>query len=185
MRTISLSSCSRLVEFQLERDNYREALRVLATQTQGPSGTEMIYEFSPPLMRHVPKLVVDVWISKGHQLNPHRFLPSLQRYNGPGMETEAGEIIRYLEHCIHVLGSTDNALHNYLVALYCRTNNEDALLAYLITADEESSRRSVEVCLYMLFFGEKCWVMVLSPNFEGFLEQLSCSWKSWSFRSTF
>jgi hypothetical protein len=96
-------------------------------------------------MRHVPGQLVDIWVSKSKQLNPHRLLPSLQQYEGPEVESEANQVVRYLEHCVHVLGFTDVALHNYLVTLYCKLRNEDALLAYLLTADEESSRRSIEV----------------------------------------
>jgi vacuolar protein sorting-associated protein 18 len=137
-----LNDVKRLLDFHLERNNFRDVLRLLAVQ----NGQELIYEFSPRLMRHVPGQLVDIWISKGKSLNPHRLLPSLQRYDNP--EMEANEIIRYLEHCIHVLGSQDTALHNYLVTLYCRLRNEDALITYLLTAEEDSTRHSLEVSRY-------------------------------------
>ena len=137
-----LNDVKRLLDFHLERHHFRDVLRLLAVQ----GSPELIYEFSPRLMSPVPSQLVDVWISKSKALNPHRLLPSLQKYDGgPEMASEANQVVRYLEHCVHVLGFTDTALHNYLVTLYCKLRNEDALLAYLLMADEESSRRSIEV----------------------------------------
>ncbi|OQV21083.1 Vacuolar protein sorting-associated protein 18-like protein [Hypsibius exemplaris] len=136
-----LNDVKRLLDFHLERNNFRDVLRLLAVQ----GNADLIYEFSPRLMRHVPGQLVDVWISKSKSLNPHRLLPSLQKYDGPELESEANQVVRYLEHCIHVLAFTDTALHNYLVTLYCKLRNEDALQAYLLNADEESSRRSIEL----------------------------------------
>ncbi|XP_055346176.1 vacuolar protein sorting-associated protein 18 homolog [Paramacrobiotus metropolitanus] len=142
-----LGDSRRLIEFYLERQMYKEAIRVLSTQTSAtPAGNaaELIYDFSPQLMRHVPKMMVDLWISK-KTLNPHRLLPSLQRYNGTAMDGEAGEVVRFLEYCVFGVGTMDGSLHNYLVGMYCRMRNEEALLQYLLTIDEECKRKNMEL----------------------------------------
>lgn len=43
---------------------------------------------------------------------------------------KAGEAVRYLEFCVHKLGCQDQAIHNYLLALYARLN-PDKLMQYL------------------------------------------------------
>ena len=138
-----LNDVRRLLVFQLERDQYREALHLLATQGK----PDLMYEFSTQLIRHVPKQTVDIWISKGRVLDPHRLLPSFQRFEeNMAVNAEAlSEIIRYLEHCVHNLETADATLHNYLLTLYCRAGKEEALMNYLQLADEASSRKSVEV----------------------------------------
>eukprot|EP00795_Rhopilema_esculentum_P013011 gene13011-3779_t len=42
------------------------------------------------------------------------------------------EAIEYLEHCVYSLLNEDQAIHNYLISLYCKLDDEKPLLRYLI-----------------------------------------------------
>lgn len=47
-----------------------------------------------------------------------------------GLIKQAVEAVRYMEHCVNTLGSNDQAVHNYLLALYVKVM-PDKLLPYL------------------------------------------------------
>ena len=117
----------RVITHHLQHDNYRPALEVLAKQ----QNISLFYKFSPILMQNIPHETVDAWISKRELLEPKKLIPALVQYDHSERKRPQGnEAIRYLEFCVQMLGVRDEAIHNYLLSLYCKIQPE-ALTKYL------------------------------------------------------
>jgi hypothetical protein len=95
---------------------------------------DLIYKYSPFLIEYLPEETVNLWI-RNPKLNPKNLLPSLINYDFPAAtQGTDNQAIRYLEYCVNRLGNTDMAIHNYLLALYARSDNANSnerLLAFL------------------------------------------------------
>ncbi|XP_038597125.1 vacuolar protein sorting-associated protein 18 homolog [Tachyglossus aculeatus] len=126
----------RVVAHHCQHEAYGEALAVLARHRD----PQLFYKFSPVLIRHTPRQLVDAWIAQGPRLDARRLLPALVNSAGPAGEAQSvGQAIRYLEFCVRELGETDQAIHNYLLSLYAR-GRPDALLGYLVQAGTSPRR---------------------------------------------
>ncbi|EDO47847.1 predicted protein [Nematostella vectensis] len=112
-----------VINHHVQHDDYPAALG---------ADTELYYKFSPVLMQHIPKQTVSAWIEKKGRLDPRKLIPSLVHYHQQGKTIQVGEAVRYLEFCIERLGTSDQAIHNYLLSLYVELNDDDALLRYLL-----------------------------------------------------
>lgn len=44
--------------------------------------------------------------------------------------------VKYLEHCVYNLKNTELAIHNYLISLYCKMDDQRPLLNYLNSQGE-------------------------------------------------
>ena len=86
-------------------------------------------QFSPTLIQHVPKQLVDLW--KQRNLEPRSMIPSLVTQTESNNEESIRCAIDYLEHCVYTLKNEETAIHNYLVSLYCKISEERPLLRYL------------------------------------------------------
>ena len=80
-------------------------------------------------MQHIPKELVELW--KLRDLDPRKMIPALVT------QTETNDVkciqcaIDYLEHCVYKLKYKEQAIHNYLISLYCKMDDEGPLLRYL------------------------------------------------------
>ncbi|KAL1465924.1 hypothetical protein MTO96_026986 [Rhipicephalus appendiculatus] len=116
----------RVIQYHIQNKNYMAALEVLTRQ----NNPELVYQFSPTLMQSIPKRTVDMWIAQEKRLDPARLIPALVQYDNIKDRSQGCEAIRYLEFCVYKLGSRDEAIHNYLLALYARLD-ENNLMCYL------------------------------------------------------
>ncbi|XP_077526342.1 vacuolar protein sorting-associated protein 18 dor [Haemaphysalis longicornis] len=116
----------RVIQYHLQNKNYVAALEVLTRQ----NNPELVYQFSPTLMQSVPQRTVDMWIAQEKRLDPARLIPALVQYDNIRDRSQGCEAVRYLEFCVYQLGSRDEAIHNYLFALYARLD-PDKLMRYL------------------------------------------------------
>ncbi|KAJ6667300.1 hypothetical protein lerEdw1_017278 [Lerista edwardsae] len=116
----------RVITHYCQHENYNEALEVLSKIKD----VSLFYKFSPVLIQHIPKKVVDAWIEMGRKLDATNLIPALVNYSQSGSTQQFSEAIRYMEFCVHELKETQQAIHNYLLSLYasCRP---DLLLSYL------------------------------------------------------
>lgn len=132
---VIMQDYERVIAHYCQHDNYDEALNVLSR-----IGDEMLfYKFSPVLIQHIPKKVVDAWILMGKKLDARNLIPALVNYSQSGSTQQISEAIRYMEFCVYQLKETQQAIHNYLLSLYalCRP---DSLLSYLEQAGSHSDK---------------------------------------------
>ena len=96
----------------------------------------LVYNFSPVLIERVPCELIKAWI-QFKILQPRKLLPALVCYdisaNLP--DVEENQAILYLEHCIRRLKSKDRAIHNALLALYTKDEDEERLLRFIKQED--------------------------------------------------
>lgn len=65
----------------------------------------------------VPGEAVDSWLAVQPALDPQRLLPALLRYGEPDSPPAGrAQALRYVQHCLTHLGTTDQPVHNLAVS---------------------------------------------------------------------
>lgn len=131
---VLMQDYERVVSHHCQHDDYKEALKVLSKHKD----EKLFYKFSPVLMQHIPKAVVDSWIEMGKRLDPKNLIPALVNYS-QSAGTQINEAIRYMEFCVEELKETEQAIHNYLLSLYAQFR-PDSLLSYFERAGTNTNR---------------------------------------------
>lgn len=124
--SVIMQDYERVISHYCQHDDFSAALDVLSKHCD----EKLFYKFSPVLMQHIPKKVVDAWIQMGNRLDPKNLIPALVNYSQMGSMQQINETIRYMEFCVYELEVKDEAIHNYLLSLYAK-HKPDALLWYL------------------------------------------------------
>ncbi|XP_039596994.1 vacuolar protein sorting-associated protein 18 homolog [Polypterus senegalus] len=132
--SVIMQDYERVISHYCQHDEYDEAIDILSKHRD----ETLFYKFSPVLMQHIPKKVVDAWIQMGNRLDAKKLIPALVNYSQIGSTQQINETIRYMEFCVYQLAVTDEAIHNYLLSLYAKYKPE-ALLWYLEQAGTHSS----------------------------------------------
>uniref|UniRef100_A0A6B2EJR4 Vacuolar protein sorting-associated protein 18 homolog n=1 Tax=Phlebotomus kandelakii TaxID=1109342 RepID=A0A6B2EJR4_9DIPT len=120
-----------VVNQHIAQGKFLEALSVL----RGQNRPELFYKYAPILMEDIPKEIVAAAMVQGKRLDPVKLLPTLIVIES---EVHVTEIIRYLEFCIHSMGCTETAIHNYLIKLYAQHRSEK-LMIFLETQGKDVS----------------------------------------------
>ncbi|KAG8502091.1 hypothetical protein CXB51_000253 [Gossypium anomalum] len=100
--------------------------------------TEFLIQFSPVQYKFAPDLItldayetVEFWMASNN-LNPRKLIPAMMRYSSePHAKNETHEVIKYLEFCIHNLHNEDPGIHNLLLSLYAKQEDDSSLLRFL------------------------------------------------------
>lgn len=132
--SVIMQDYERVISHHCQHDDYSAALEVLSKHCD----EKLFYKFSPVLMQHIPKNVVDAWIKMGKRLDPKKLIPALVNYSQIGSTQQINETIRYMEFCVYQLDVQDEAIHNYLLSLYAKYKS-DSLLWYLEQAGTHAS----------------------------------------------
>ncbi|KAG7461333.1 hypothetical protein MATL_G00208930 [Megalops atlanticus] len=132
--SVIMQDYERVISHHCQHDDYGAALEVLSKHCDD----KLFYKFSPVLMQHIPKKVVDAWIQMGKRLDAKRLIPALVNYSQIGSAQQINESIRYMEFCVYELAVTDEAIHNYLLSLYAKYR-PNSLLLYLQQAGTHAS----------------------------------------------
>lgn len=91
----------------------------------------MQYKFAPDLIMLDAYETVESWMIR-KDLNPRKLIPAMMRYSSePHAKNETHQVIRYLEHCVHSLNNEDPGVHNLLLSLYAKQEDDSALLRFL------------------------------------------------------
>ncbi|KAF4382554.1 hypothetical protein F8388_015382 [Cannabis sativa] len=106
----------------------KKALEVL----QKPSvPLDLQYKFAPDLIMLDAYETVESWMTT-NKLNPRKLIPAMMRYSSePHAKNETHEVIKYLEYCVHRLHNEDPGVHNLLLTLYAKQEDDSALLRFL------------------------------------------------------
>ncbi|XP_030627233.1 vacuolar protein sorting-associated protein 18 homolog [Chanos chanos] len=132
--SVIMQDYERVISHYCQHDDYGAALDVLSKHCD----EKLFYKFSPVLMQHIPKKVVDAWIQMGNRLDPKKLIPALVNYSQMGSTQQIDETIRYMEFCVYRLEVKEEAIHNYLLSLYAK-HREESLLPYLEMAGTHAS----------------------------------------------
>lgn len=154
-----------VVNQYINQECYGDALSVLTSQNR----PELYYKYCPILMEEIPRETTSALIAVGKPLDPIKLLPTLICVESG---THVTEVIKYLEFCVHSLACTEQAIHNFLVKMYCQhgmaagdvqhISRNQKLMSYLETEGKDVSmvhydvhyalRYVVCVCIcYILF----------------------------------
>ncbi|CAM6102948.1 unnamed protein product [Calypogeia fissa] len=118
-----------LLHHFIQQGDAKRALAVLQKPNISP---ELQYKHGPALIMVDPHATVESWMAAN--LKPRRLVPALMRYaNGHPPKDEANAAIRYLEFCVQRQQNEDSAIHNLLLSLYAKQEDESALLLFLDT----------------------------------------------------
>lgn len=116
----------------IHQQRWQEALKVLRNQRR----PDLFYRFAPILMEAVPKETVLALMEQRDALQVAKLLPTLICLDTPA---HIKEVVQYLEFAIHSLGTTERALHNYLIRLFAEHYREK-LMTYLETQGKDVSQ---------------------------------------------
>ncbi|KAM3233932.1 hypothetical protein P3L10_019291 [Capsicum annuum] len=107
------------------------AKKVLQVLQKPNVPTELQYKFALDLIMLDAYETVESWMTT-KSLNPRKLIPAMMRYSSePHAKNETHEVIKYLEYCVHRLQNEDPGIHNLLLSLYTKKEDESALLSFL------------------------------------------------------
>ncbi|PRQ53010.1 putative transcription factor C2H2 family [Rosa chinensis] len=117
-----------VVHHYIQQGEAKKALEVL----QKPSvAIDLQYKFAPDLIMLDAYEAVESWMATNN-LNPRKLIPAMMRYSSePHAKNETHEVIKYLEYCVHRLHNEDPGVHNLLLSLYAKQEDDSALLRFL------------------------------------------------------
>nr|XP_011467781.1 PREDICTED: vacuolar protein sorting-associated protein 18 homolog isoform X2 [Fragaria vesca subsp. vesca] len=117
-----------VVHHYIQQGEAKKALEVL----QKPSvPIDLQYKFAPDLIMLDAYEAVESWMATNN-LNPRKLIPAMMRYSSePHAKNETHEVIKYLEYCVHRLHNEDPGVHNLLLSLYAKQEDDSALLRFL------------------------------------------------------
>lgn len=116
----------------IQENEFTDALETLKLQ----KNAELFYQFAPVIVEFLPKETIQLLIDRGSNMNPVRLIPTLLCLK---TDRHRVEVMKYLEFAIHSLGNVNQAIHNYLIQIYCRAQEVDKLISYLETQGKEKS----------------------------------------------
>ncbi|TKY69334.1 Vacuolar protein sorting-associated protein 18-like [Spatholobus suberectus] len=117
-----------VVHYYIQQGEAKKALEVL----QKPSvPVDLQYKFAPDLIALDGYETVESWMATKN-LNPRKLIPAMMRYSSePHAKNETHEVIKYLEYCVHRLHNEDPGVHNLLLSLYAKQEDDNTLLRFL------------------------------------------------------
>lgn len=117
-----------VVHHYIQQGEAKKALEVL----QKPAvPIDVQYKFAPDLIMLDAYETVESWMATNN-LNPRKLIPAMMRYSSePHAKNETHEVIKYLEYCVHRLHNEDPGVHNLLLSLYAKQEDDGALLRFL------------------------------------------------------
>lgn len=117
-----------VVHHYIQQGEAKKALEVL----QKPAvSIDLKYKFAPDLIMLDAYETVEFWMTTKN-LNPRKLIPAMMRYSSePHAKNETHEVIKYLEFCVHRLLNEDPGVHNLLLSLYAKQEDDSALLRFL------------------------------------------------------
>ncbi|XP_006659889.1 vacuolar sorting protein 18 [Oryza brachyantha] len=120
-----------VVHHYIQQGEARKALEVLQRHNVL---VELVYKFAPDLIMLDAYETVESWMMARNKLNPGKLIPAMMRYvSEPHAKNETHEVIKYLEFCVKDLNNEDPGVHNLLLSLYAKKEDESQLLQFLDT----------------------------------------------------
>ncbi|GMJ05536.1 vacuolar protein sorting 18 [Hibiscus trionum] len=117
-----------VIHYYIQQGEAKKALEVLRKPAVP---VDLQYKFAPDLITLDAYETVESWMASNN-LNPRKFFPAMLRYSSePHAKNETHEVIKYLEFCVHHLHNEDPGIHNLLLSLYAKQEDDSSLLRFL------------------------------------------------------
>lgn len=117
-----------VIHYYIQQGEAKKALEVLRKPAVP---IDLQYKFAPDLITLDAYETVEFWMASNN-LNPRKLIPAMMRYSSePHAKNETHEVIKYLEFCVHNLHSEDPGIHNLLLSLYAKQEDDSSLLRFL------------------------------------------------------
>ncbi|KAJ0052444.1 hypothetical protein Pint_02159 [Pistacia integerrima] len=117
-----------VVHHYIQQGEAKNALEVLRKPAVP---IDLQYKFAPDLIMLDAYETVESWMTTNN-LNPRKLIPAMMRYSSePHAKNETHEVIKYLEFCVHRLHNEDPGVHNLLLSLYAKQEDDSTLLRFL------------------------------------------------------
>lgn len=117
-----------VVHHYIQQGEAKKALEVLHRPAVP---LDLQYKFAPDLIMLDAYETVESWMATNN-LNPRKLIPAMMRYSSePHAKNETHEVIKYLEYCVLRLHNEDPGVHNLLLSLYAKQEDDSALLRFL------------------------------------------------------
>ncbi|KAL2492637.1 zinc ion binding [Abeliophyllum distichum] len=108
-----------------------EAKKALLVLQKPNVPIDLQYKFAPDLIMLDAYETVESWMTR-KDLNPRKLIPAMMRYSSElHAKNETHEVIKYLEYSVHRLQNEDPSVHNLLLSLYAKQDDESSLLRFL------------------------------------------------------
>jgi len=118
-----------LISHHIQQGQFQLALSFLEKHESPGKCVNLYYKFCPTLMHNIPRETTDMLIKLTPPLDPAKLIPTLMRYKED--PTASNHAIRYLEYAINTNECKDPPVHNYLVSLYAKQQDEGPLLRFI------------------------------------------------------
>ncbi|KAE8679969.1 Detected protein of confused Function [Hibiscus syriacus] len=117
-----------VIHYHIQQGEAKKALEVLRKPAVP---VDLQYKFAPDLITLDAYETVESWMASNN-LNPRKLIPAMMRYSSePHAKNETHEVIKYLEFCVHHLHNEDPGIHNLLLSLYAKQEDDSSLLRFL------------------------------------------------------
>ncbi|TYJ47824.1 hypothetical protein E1A91_A01G018000v1 [Gossypium mustelinum] len=117
-----------VIHYYIQQGEAKKALEVLRKPAVP---IDLQYKFAPDLITLDAYETVEFWMASKN-LNPRKLIPAMMRYSSePHAKNETHEVIKYLEFCVHNLHNEDPGIHNLLLSLYAKQEDDSSLLRFL------------------------------------------------------
>ncbi|KAK8985317.1 hypothetical protein V6N11_068582 [Hibiscus sabdariffa] len=117
-----------VIHYYIQQGEAKKALEVLRKPAVP---VDLQYKFAPDLITLDAYETVESWMASNN-LNPRKLIPAMLRYSSePHAKNETHEVIKYLEFCVHHLHNEDPGIHNLLLSLYAKQEDDSSLLRFL------------------------------------------------------
>nr|KJB12423.1 hypothetical protein B456_002G017100 [Gossypium raimondii] len=117
-----------VIHYYIQQGEAKKALEVLRKPAVP---IDLQYKFAPDLITLDAYETVEFWMASNN-LNPRKLIPAMMRYSSePHAKNETHEVIKYLEFCVHHLHNEDPGIHNLLLSLYAKQEDDSSLLRFL------------------------------------------------------
>lgn len=117
-----------VVHHYIQQGEAKKALEVLRKPAVP---IDLQYKFAPDLIMLDAYETVESWMTT-KDLNPRKLFPAMMRYSSePHAKNETHEVIKYLEFSVHRLQNEDPGVHNLLLSLYAKQEDDGSLLRFL------------------------------------------------------
>ncbi|GMJ09866.1 vacuolar protein sorting 18 [Hibiscus trionum] len=117
-----------VIHYYIQQGEAKKALEVLRKPA---IPVDLQYKFAPDLITLDAYETVESWMASNN-LNPRKLIPAMLRYSSePHAKNETHEVIKYLEFCVHHLHNEDPGIHNLLLSLYAKQEDDSSLLRFL------------------------------------------------------
>ncbi|GAB2262904.1 hypothetical protein Droror1_Dr00003901 [Drosera rotundifolia] len=117
-----------VVHHYIQQGEAKKALEVLR---KNGVPLDLQYKFAPDLIILDAYETVESWMTNNN-LNPRKLIPAMMRYSSePHAKNETHEVIKYLEYCVRHRNNEDPGIHNLLLSLYAKQEDDSSLLRFL------------------------------------------------------